>query len=69
MLQLGAGKVVVATDNDVVVTTKSDVALANDLAWRTGMVVFNHTTLAEAAAELNRYNHEKLVIADPAASA
>ncbi len=68
VLQLGAGKVVIATDNDVVVTTKSYVALANALAWRTGMVVFNHTTLAEAAAELNRYNHEKLVIADPAAS-
>ncbi len=67
-LQLAAGKVVVATRNDVVVTTKSSTELANELAWRTGMVVFSHTTLAEAAAELNRYNHEKLMIADPAAS-
>jgi transmembrane sensor len=67
-LQLAAGKVVVATQNDVVVTTKSSTALTNELAWRTGMVVFNRTTLAEAAAELNRYNHERLVIADPAAS-
>ena len=32
------------------------------------MLVFKHTTLADAAAEFNRYNREKLVIADPAAA-
>jgi transmembrane sensor len=28
------------------------------------MIVFKHTTLAEAAAEFNRYNTKKVVIAD-----
>ena len=34
-------------------------------AWRRGEVVFEDTTLLEAAEELNRYNAEHLVIADP----
>ena len=42
--------------------------LANELSWRHGVLVFDHTTLADAAAEFNRYNREKIVIADPAAA-
>jgi transmembrane sensor len=34
-------------------------------AWRRGEVVFEDTNLLEAAEELNRYNEEHLVIADP----
>ena len=34
-------------------------------AWRRGEVVFEDTTLLEAAEELNRYNAEHLVVADP----
>ncbi len=33
-------------------------------AWRRGMLIFDRTTLADAAAEFNRYNDTKLVIAD-----
>ena len=40
--------------------------LANDLAWRTGVLIFHHSRLADVAAEFNRYNHEQIVIADPA---
>ncbi len=36
--------------------------LTDELGWRNGVLVFNHTPLAEAAAEFNRYNREKLVI-------
>lgn len=36
------------------------------LAWMEGKVWFEGDTLPDAAAELNRYNHRKLVIADPA---
>ena len=36
------------------------------LAWRTGMIEFDHTTLEEAVAELNRYAPKPLVIEDPA---
>ena len=35
------------------------------LAWRTGILMFRDQTLAEAAAEFNRYNKRKIVISDP----
>jgi transmembrane sensor len=40
--------------------------LTDELGWRNGVLVFNHTPLVEAATEFNRYNREKLVIRDPA---
>jgi transmembrane sensor len=67
-LLLGAGSMVVATPRRIVLSTPSAEAISSELAWRSGMLVFNHTTLAEAVAEFNRYNREKLVIADPRAS-
>ena len=42
--------------------------LARMLSWRRGVVVFDHTTLADAAIEFNRYNVKKIVIADPGAA-
>ncbi len=36
------------------------------LSWRTGQLVFEGDTVAEAAAAFNRYNAVKLEIADPA---
>jgi transmembrane sensor len=35
------------------------------LSWRTGILVLHDMTLAEAAAEFNRYNARKIVIRDP----
>ncbi len=43
-------------------------ALVNKLAWQRGFLVMDHTTLAEVVRDLNRYNVEKIVIADPSAS-
>jgi transmembrane sensor len=37
------------------------------LMWRKGMVSFHETSLADAAAEFNRYNRIKIVIHDPRA--
>jgi transmembrane sensor len=65
---LDAGKFALITSAKITIFTKAPDVLANDLAWRAGMLVFNHTTLAEAAAEFNRYNREKLVIADSRAA-
>lgn len=39
--------------------------IARELAWREGKVAFAGETLAEAVAELNRYNKHKVEIADP----
>jgi transmembrane sensor len=63
---LKPGDVALATAASLAVTRKSTSELSNELAWRRGMLIFDRTTLAEAAAEFNRYNKTKLVIADPA---
>jgi transmembrane sensor len=39
-----------------------------ELSWRRGVLILNRTTLAAAAAEFNRYNAGKLIVADPAAA-
>jgi transmembrane sensor len=54
--------------NKVFVTRKTAQSLTNELGWRHGFLVFDHTTLADAVAQFNRYNQGKLVIADPATS-
>jgi transmembrane sensor len=38
----------------------------NDLlSWRQGLLIFDQSTLADAASEFNRYSRRKLVITDP----
>jgi len=61
---LAAGDNVLATANGVSVTRKPPRELFAELGWRRGLLVFQHTTLGEAANEFNRYNAEKLVIAE-----
>jgi transmembrane sensor len=52
--------------NRIFVTRKTAQSLSNELGWRHGFLVFDHTTLADAVAEFNRYNKGQIVIADPA---
>lgn len=49
--------------------TDQDDRIARELAWREGKVAFAGETLAQAAEELNRYNREKVEIADPQTAA
>jgi len=65
---LTPGDVAIATATAISVTPRSTKALADAMSWRQGVLVFKFTTLAAAAAEFNRYNTRKIVIADPAAS-
>jgi transmembrane sensor len=60
------GDVAVANAQTVSVTKRSIQSLSNALAWRHGLLVFDHTTLAAAAAVFNRYNRGTLEIDDPA---
>ena len=60
------GDMVTATASTMFVTHRSKPALARELGWEHGMLVFDNMTLADAANEFNRYNRQKLVIADPA---
>ena len=46
--------------HDVVVTQQCRRRhLTNELSWRHGVLVFDNTTLADAAAEFNRYNRQQ----------
>lgn len=63
---LAPGDVVIATANAISLTQEPLHELQNRLAWRSGMLVFEHATLAEVANQYNRYNREKLTIADAA---
>lgn len=45
------------------VVKKSEIQLEKDIAWRSGELVFEGATLADAAREFNRYNTDKIVVA------
>ena len=62
---LAPGDVVTATTSTMFVTRETTKSLASELAWRHGALIFDNMTLADAAAEFNRYNSRKLIIADP----
>lgn len=52
--------------DNVLVISKAPKQVDDELSWREGKLVFDQTTLADAAAQFNRYNTRQLVIADPA---
>jgi transmembrane sensor len=63
--ELSPGEIAFATGDSMSVTTKPVSAMANDISWRKGILVFDDTTLGEAVAEFNRYNAEKIVLRNP----
>ena len=66
---LPAGSVALVRGNDVLVRSVALDDAERLLDWRQGLLAFRDTTLAEAAAEFNRYNARKLVIGDAEAGA
>lgn len=60
------GDEAVATAHSLYVEHKGASTLQNEVSWRRGVLTFKYTPLADAVAELNRYNRQKLVVADPA---
>jgi transmembrane sensor len=62
---LTPGDVATATANRISVHRASRKFLALDLSWRHGALVFDNTSLSDAAVEFNRYNRQQLVIGDP----
>ena len=62
---LTPGDVAIAVANKISVRHTSQKILTLGLSWRHGALVFDNTSLADAVAEFNRYNSQKLVIADP----
>lgn len=66
MEPLPAGSVVRTARNEVLVQTKPVTEIEQSLSWRTGLLTFRNTPLADAIAEFNRYNARKIIIEDPA---
>lgn len=62
---LKPGDVAIATNRGLKVSTEASRDLAASLGWRSGTVVFDHTTLADAVTEFNRYSDHKLAVVDP----
>lgn len=63
--ELLPGEVAVASGSSMSVTKMPIKQVSDELAWRKGLLVFDGTTLADAVAEFNRYNTEKIVIRGP----
>lgn len=61
------GDIVVATAGTLLVSKHTPAALADELSWRRGLLIFRHTSLADAASEYNRYSRRKIIIANSAA--
>ena len=66
---LPAGSVALVRGDGVLMRSLAIADAERMLDWRDGLLVFRDTTLAEAAAEFNRYSARKLVIADAEAGA
>jgi transmembrane sensor len=61
-ISLVQGDVVVSSGEALPLMKKPQAELAKELSWRSGVLIFENTTLAEAAAEFNRYNTAKVVV-------
>lgn len=61
---LTKGDVIVATAGNIEAHKKPLATLTDELGWQHGLLVFDHTSLADAATEFNRYNSRKLIVAD-----
>jgi transmembrane sensor len=63
---VAAGMVARASDAGVLLQKEGAAEVEEALSWRNGTLVFHDVTLAEAVAELNRYNTRKIVLQDDA---
>ncbi len=62
---LKPGDVATVRAGSIAVIRKSPRDVADGLGWRRGILIFRYTTLAQAAAEFNRYNRRQIVVSDP----
>ncbi len=61
---LAPGDIAIATPTSVFLKRASEQQLTSELGWRKGVLIFDNTALADAAAEFNRYNTRHIVIDD-----
>jgi transmembrane sensor len=63
---VASGNVAVAEPRSTLVAAAGPATVEAMTAWRDGMVVFDRTPLAQAAAEFTRYSPQPIRVADPA---
>lgn len=61
---LSAGNIAIAGEDGVRIESLSTAEAERLLEWRSGFLAFEDASLAEAAAEFNRYNPRRLELAD-----
>lgn len=64
-----AGVTAISRGGSTLVTQQSAERVENALAWRGGMLIFDQATLADVAAEFNRYHAQPIVVTDPETAA
>ena len=65
---LSRGETAISEATNVVVSRRTERQSLAATSWLEGRLVFDQMTISEAAAQFNRYNRKKLVIADAAAA-
>ncbi len=63
-----AGDTAISRGTSTLIAAKSEERVESALAWRDGMLRFDHAPLAEVVAEFNRYNRTRLVVIDAQAA-
>jgi transmembrane sensor len=63
--EVSAGSVARSGGEGVLIEKKPLTEVEAYLSWRSGFLVFRETPLADAVAEFNRYNEQKIVLEDP----
>ncbi|MBY8821225.1 FecR family protein [Sphingomonas colocasiae] len=66
---ISRGDIAFAEGDATLVTARSEARVEGALAWRTGMLSFDQTSLSDVAAEFNRYNSKPMVVTDADAGA
>jgi transmembrane sensor len=64
---LTRGDIVVADGASLILAHRPVGAVVEQLSWRDGMLMFDQSTLGQAAAEFNRYNRKQVVVRGAAA--
>jgi len=65
---ISTGDTSISRRNSTLIAGKSEIRVANALAWRSGMLRFEHAPLSDVVSEFNRYNRVQLVVTDEATS-
>lgn len=65
MFTIAAGNTVRVTNAGLLVQEASIAEIERELSWRTGYLIFSDARLTDVIAEFNRYNLQRVFIADP----